>query len=148
MAGRSSRSTRWRRVSQRFYFTDVADVYAAAFHDESAMGVIAVAVYPEVQRREGPADPSQVLPKSEQRAAPSARGLRVGAGTGFGREEHSPMGVVAFSPEATAGETVYIKYEWRSSLCPQGIIFCGTVRPPRNRMWDDDDFAPPPPGRS
>ena len=27
----------------RFYFTDVADSYAAAFHDESAMGVIGVA---------------------------------------------------------------------------------------------------------
>ena len=39
----------------RFYFTDVADSYAAAFHDESAMGVIAVAVYPEVQRQD-PAD--------------------------------------------------------------------------------------------
>jgi len=31
----------------RFFFTDVADSYAAAFGDDSAMGVIAVAVYPE-----------------------------------------------------------------------------------------------------
>jgi hypothetical protein len=132
----------------RFYFTDVADSYAAAFHDESAMGVIAVAAYPEVQRREDPADLSRVLPKSEQRAAPSAKAEREGAGTGFGREEHSPVRVVAFNPEATAAEKVYIKYEWRSTLCRQEIISCGKVRPPRNRMWDDDDFAPPPPGRS
>ena len=31
----------------RFYFTDVPDSYAAAFGDESAMGVIAVAAFPE-----------------------------------------------------------------------------------------------------
>jgi hypothetical protein len=48
----------------RFYFTDVADSYAAVFHDESAVGVIAIAVYPEVPRREEPADLSQVLPES------------------------------------------------------------------------------------
>ena len=54
----------------RFYFTDVADSYAAAFGDESAMGVIAVAVYPEVRRREEPADLSQELFRSDRRAAP------------------------------------------------------------------------------
>ncbi len=132
----------------RFYFTDVADSNAAAFHDESAMGVIAVAVYPEAPRREEPADLSQVLPKSERRAAPSAKAEGESAGTGFGREEHSPVWVVAFDPEGTAAEKVYIKYEWRSTLCRQGIVACGKIRPPRNRMWEDDDFAPPPPGRS
>ncbi len=132
----------------RFYFTDVADSYAAAFHDESAMGVIAVAVYPEVPRREPPADLSRVLPKSEQRAAPSAKPEGESAGTGFGREEHSPARLVAFEPEATAAQKVFIKYEWRSTLCRVGIISCGKIRPPRNRLWDDDGFAPPPPGRS
>lgn len=132
----------------RFYFTDVADSYAAAFHDESAMGVIAVAVYPEVQRREEPKDLSQALPKSDQRAAPSARPEGESAGTGFGRQEYSPVRVVAFEPEGMAADKIYIKYEWRSTLCRQGIIPCGSVKPPRNRMWDDDDFAPPPPGRS
>src|SRR5512136_798295 len=38
----------------RFYFTDVPDSYASAFGDESAMGVIAVALYPEVRRCEPP----------------------------------------------------------------------------------------------
>lgn len=43
----------WRSTNDsvnRFYFTDVPDSYAAAFGDESAMGVISVAAYPEVQR--------------------------------------------------------------------------------------------------
>ena len=142
--------TGWRTsldTINRFYFTEVADSYAAAFHDESALGVIAVAVYPEVQRREEPADLSQALPKSDQRAAPSAKAEGESAGTGFGRAEHSRARVVAFEPEATAAQKVYIKYEWRSALCRQGIIPCGRVSPPRNRLWDDD-FAPPPPGRS
>jgi hypothetical protein len=132
----------------RFYFTDVADSYAAAFHDESAMGVIAVAVYQEVQRRHTPADLSRDLLKSEQRAAPSARAEGESTGTGFGREEHSLARLVAFEPEGTPVENVYIKYEWRSTLCRQGIIRCGEVKPSRNRMWDDVDFAAPPPGRS
>jgi len=132
----------------RFYFTDVADSYAAAFHDESAMGVIAVAVYPEVRRREEPADLSQAAPRAAQRDAPSAKSEAESAGTGFGGREHSPARVVAFEPEAAAAEKVYIKYEWRSTLCRQGIVRCETSRPPRNRLWDDGDFATPPPGRS
>jgi hypothetical protein len=39
----------------RFYFTDVPDSYAAAFGDESAMGIISVAAYPEVLRYQPPA---------------------------------------------------------------------------------------------
>ena len=132
----------------RFYFTEVADSYAAAFQDESAMGVIAVAVYPEVQRRPESLDLSQALPRSDQRAAPSAKSEREGAGTGFGKGEHSRAVVVAFEPEGMAAEKIYIKYEWRSTLCRQEIIRCGSVRPPRNRLWDDGDFAPPPPRRS
>jgi hypothetical protein len=131
----------------RFYFTDVADSYATAFHDESAMGVIAVAVYPEVQRQD-PADLSRSSMGSARRDAPSAKSEAESAGTGFGGREHSPARVVAFEPEAAAAEKVYIKYEWRSTLCRQGIVRCDTSRPPRNRLWDDDGFAPPPPGRS
>ena len=132
----------------RFYFTDVADSYAAAFGDESAMGVIAVAVYPEVRRREEPADLSQELFRSDRRAAPSAKAEGERAGTGFGRGESSPARVVAFEPEATAAEKVYIKYEWRSTLCPQRVVRCRDIKPSRNRLWNDGEFAPPPPGRS
>jgi hypothetical protein len=131
----------------RFYFTDVADSYAAAFRDESAMGVIAVAVYPEVQRREEPADLSQEFSRSDRRAAPSAKAEGKSAGTGFGREEYSPAQVVVFEPEAAAAEKIYIKYEWRSTLCRQQIVRCREIKPSRNRLWDDGEFAPPPPGR-
>jgi hypothetical protein len=130
----------------RFYFTDAADSYAAAFHDESAMGVIAVAVYPEVPRREEPAGLSSLPPRAAQRDA-SAKSEAESAGTGFGRQEHSPARVVVFDPESVAAEKVLIKYEWRSTLCRQGIVRCEFSRP-RNRLWDDGDFAPPPPGRS
>jgi hypothetical protein len=131
----------------RFYFTDVADSYAAAFHDESAMGVIAVAVYPEVKRPD-PADLSGSSMGPARREAPAAKSEGESAGTGYGRQEHSPARVVAFDPENAAAEKVYIKYEWRSTLCRRGILQCGAARPPRNRLWDDDGFAPPPPGRS
>lgn len=131
----------------RFYFTDAADSYAAAFHDESAMGIIAVAVYPEVQRQE-PAGPFRSSDSATRREAPSAKSAEESAGTGFGRQEHSPARLVAFDPESRPAEKVLIKYEWRSTLCRQGIVQCGTARPPRNRLWDDGGFAPPPPGRS
>ncbi len=131
----------------RFYFADAADSYAAAFHDESAMGVIAVAVYPEAQRREEPAELSPSPPRAAQRDA-AAKAEMGTAGTGYGRQEHSPARVVAFEPESVAAEKVLIKYEWRSTLCGQGIVRCEPSRTPRNRLWDDGDFAPPPPGRS
>lgn len=131
----------------RFYFTDAADSYAAAFHDESAMGVIAVAAYPEVPRREAPAELAPAPPSAAQRdgATKSETGA---AGTGYGRQEHSPARLVAFEPESVAAEKVLFKYEWRATLCRQGILRCEPVRPLRNRLWDDGDFAPPPPGRS
>ena len=43
-------------------------------------------------------------------------------------------------------ETLYLKYEWRSTLCKLGVIEC--VRQPRrppNRFWDSGGYAPPPP---
>jgi hypothetical protein len=131
----------------RFYFTEVADSYAAAFRDESAMGVIAVAVYPEVQRQNA-ADLSRPSVGSARQDAPAAKSEAESAGTGFGRQERSQAQMVAFDPESVAAEKVYIKYEWRSTLCRQGIVRCEPRRPPRNRLWDDGDFAPPPPGRS
>jgi hypothetical protein len=140
----------------RFYFTDVPDTYAAAFGDTSAMGVIAVAVYPEVQRVKRPPDlstaPSSPRPQAdarEEKAAPSARGkASQSAGTGWGREEYSPSRQVSFEHERRAVETVLIKYEWRETLCRMGVISCGqTVGRNHNRLWDDYGYAPPPPVR-
>ncbi len=156
----------------RFYFTDVPDSYAAAFGDESAMGIISVAAYPERRRcvpQPAPLDSRTYGGKSESgntadRAAqaPVAAGSKAvkrkgggaeqaleGAGTGYGREEYSPVETVAFEAERRAVETIHFKYEWRSTLCRLGIVSC--ERPPRrppNRLWDNGGFAPPPPGRS
>jgi hypothetical protein len=160
----------------RFYFTDVPDSYAAAFGDESAMGVITVTAYREVRRYEPPPAPmSQSAPSydlgsrgssladsgvaAEAPAAPSARETHKksakaeraleGAGTGYGREQYSPVETVAFEPESRAAETIHFKYEWRATLCRLGVVSCDLPphRPP-NRLWDNGGYAPPPPGRS
>jgi hypothetical protein len=158
----------------RFYFTDVPDSYTSAFGDESAMGVIAVAMFPEVQR----CNPPRLLPQTsgpcprvyEEKAAGAASkeksaAHRAGAsdtakdqsagsskqtlesaGTGYGQEEYSPSRVVAFEPEKRAVETIYLKYEWRSTLCKLGVVLCNNLsqRPP-NRLWNSKGYAPPPP---
>lgn len=145
----------WRTGSDRvnrFYFTDAGDSYAAAFGDGSAMGVIAVAVYPEAERYAAPAPQGELSRERPSAAAPQAKGAPAdrameSAGTGYGREEYSPSRVVAFEPEAQAVETILIKYEWRATLCRMGITWCGTPLRPKNRLWDDGDYVPPPPRR-
>ena len=139
----------------RFYFTDAPDSYAAAFGDESAMGVIAVTVHPEIERVVSPAPPAEHSREKAGAASPQAslakrapadRSME-SAGTGYGREEYSPSRVVAFEPEARAVETILVKYEWRSTLCRMGIVSCAPPWPPKNRLWDEGGYAPPPPRR-
>jgi len=140
----------------RFYFTDVPDSYAAAFGDESAMGVIAVAAYPEIQRYEPPMnysylsrDKKMKAEASDRAAAPSAKGQSQAlesAGTGYGHEEYSPSYRVEFEPETRAVESILIKYEWRKTLSRMNIINCGrTYEHSQNRIWENDGYAPPPP---
>lgn len=147
----------WRASDERinrFYFSAVPASYAAAFGDTSAMGVISVAVYPEVQRYQSlpqlqsrwipsgerdhvgrgaaaadraesaPAAPAPSGESSSRRAARSARKSADNAGTGYGHEEYSPVEIVAFEAEKTAVETIHFKYEWQSTLCKLGITGC------------------------
>jgi hypothetical protein len=147
----------WRTAQDkinRFYFTDVPDSYAAAFGDQSAMGVIAVVAYPEIQRYQPPLDHSFSAPEKreaakDKAAAPSVQSrAQESAGTGYGREEYSPSYRVAFDPENIAVESILIKYEWRKTLCDLQIINCGRLQGySHNRIWDNDGFAPPPPCR-
>ncbi len=66
--------------------------------------------------------------------------------TGYGRGEYSPSQIVAFEPEKRALETIYLKYEWRSTLCRLGVVECtNPSRRPPNRFWDSGGYAPPPP---
>jgi hypothetical protein len=37
-----------------------------------------------------------------------------------------------------------LKYEWRETLCRKGILSCGEKT--GNRLWDNDGYAPYPPG--
>jgi hypothetical protein len=148
----------------RFYFTTVDDSYAAAFKDESAMGVIAVAAFAElppptpvatIHRPRGESEPRkcEAAPAPAARSAAGSLSARDAAvmeqksqpGTGYGQEEYSPSHTVAFSPEASPREKTFIKYEWRETLCRLGVI-PSEPRRPANRLWDGD-FAPPPPNR-
>ena len=136
----------------RFYFTDEADSYSVrTFGDTSAMGVIAVAVYREKQRpqplleqkREGAAAPA--APSSKKAPQSTDRALaRESAGTGFGDAQYSPVVTVQFEPERDPVQKTLIKYEWREVLCRKGILSCG--RELGNRLWDEDGYAPYPPG--
>lgn len=135
----------------RFYFTGSADSYSArTFSDTSAMGVIAVAVFREKdrpsmlyeqERSSGRTTGVPAAPRSEARKAE-----KDAAGTGFGREHHSPVVKVKFEPESLPVEKILVKYEWRDELCRKGIIRCRHEA--RNRLWDNDEYAPYPPGYS
>jgi len=164
----------WRTAQDRinrFYFTEAPNSYAAAFGDESAMGVIAIAVYPEIrpcpppisrylpslgknresksaEAEHGPSDaastPSLSSKSMKDQAAPIQTDER--AGTGYGREEYSPSRVIVFEPERRAVDRIYLKYEWRSTLCRLGVVACGRMpHPAPNRLWNDYGYAPPPP---
>ncbi len=144
----------WRTTDSevhRFYFTDPADSYTVrTFADSSAMGVIAVAVFREKNR------PQPVLEQKRKEAtpaAPSSSGAGrsqekaladESAGTGFGDAQYSPVIRVEFEPEHIPVQKMLVKYEWRETLCKKGILQCGRDR--ENRLWDQNGYAPYPPG--
>lgn len=135
----------------RFYFTNIADSYAMkTFNDSTAMGVIAVAVYrernrPEAYYNQKDKEIGRVAPLNESLSRSKGRGYTDDrAGTGFGEEQYSPVINVSFDPEDTPIQKTLIKYEWHEILCQKGIIECR--HDPENRLWDEDDYAPYPPG--
>ena len=155
----------WRSAQDtinRFYFTNVPDSYAAAFGDESAMGVIAVVAYPEKRRfwlhkdrifsAPWKRDRSEAEGKFESRskaAAPSAQSEAMdSAGTGYGREEYSPSYRVSFNPETACGHVaapeVRRHVDPRSLRQPGGVIELDRVAeigPVANRLpVTADDF--------
>ena len=148
----------------RFFFTDSAGSYAAAFGDESAMGLISVATFAEVRRWQSPqpscgtwdreaarddaptsksaaGSGSAPAPRAEKKAPRGSEESR--AGTGYGPETYSPSYTVAFEAENSPLEKTFIKYEWREALVRLGILR-RAPEPPRNRLWDQG-YAPPPP---
>jgi hypothetical protein len=137
----------------RFYFTDTKDSYAMrTFDDSSAMGVIAVAAFREKERPQVYFDRQMSREKAAPGAPMAPSEKRSGgfesnsAGTGFGDERYSPVVKVEFEPEAVPFEKMLVKYEWRETLCKKGLLNC---RPEaKNRLWDESDYAPYPPGYS
>jgi hypothetical protein len=136
----------------RFYFTDVADSYSVkTFTDSSALGVIAMAVYREKEqprplleeKREGQAAPAAPSAGAATKSAERAL-AKESAGTGFGDAQYSPVITVQFEPERSPVQKTLVKYEWRDVLCRKGILSCG--RETGNRLWDENGYAPYPPG--
>lgn len=148
-----------------FFFTEWQNSYAEAFGDRSARGVIAVAAYREKQRYLPKL--SIVPPAKEEQGArgrpPSAPAASADAsasgelarsnvqkkdaepGTGFGDQRYEPVTRVEFESESRASARVFLKYEWRETLCRKNVIDCGE----QNRFWNDDlAFAPVPPPRN
>ncbi len=144
----------------RFYFTDIEDSYAHAFGDDSAMGVIAVAVYEEklpfFTKREkiinpNPQASSPSRSNDSTSSNESAGADQAEAGTGFGEHQTSHVRRVHFNPKRKAVMKSFYKYEWRETLCNKRFIECGSDYHEReNRFWPRDDYevgyAPYPPG--
>jgi hypothetical protein len=131
--------------TNRFYFTEAANSYAAAWGDTSAMGVIAMAVYAERPR-------PQILNKEDEAGSlfggyKSKAPASSAAGTGFGESTYSPSITVAFEPNPEPLEKLFFKYEWREPLCRKGILreCADDKNNNNNRLWQDEGFAPPPP---
>ncbi len=111
------------------------------------MGVIAVAVYrektrpvPEMNLREN----SPAAPQADRAGNAASKAEREeSAGTGFGDAQYSPTFQVAFEPEIVPFQKTLIKYEWRDTLCKKGFLRC---QERGNRLWDDGQYAPFPPG--
>ena len=94
----SSEFSGWRSSSDRinrFYFTDVPDSYAAAFGDESAMGVISVTAYTEVRRYQPP-------PRIQSQAAPSWQRDMAGKSAGSADRSDSAAAGAPAAPSSSA----------------------------------------------
>ena len=143
----------WRTSAEevrRFFFTNVDESYASRIGDESAMGVIAAAVYKgrrgvfrARQRQAGEGAPAPAASEAQDSAETRAE-RSTQAGTGFGESHYSRAVRVAFSPARRAAERSFFKYEWTEQLCARGIKSCE----PANRFWPEpwQGFVPFPPG--
>jgi hypothetical protein len=107
----------WRKDLSRtaaFYFTALADSYAARTGRPDNVGVIGVAVFRKKQHEIGSADAAR------GRAAESAKPQM---GTGHGRQEHSPARFVSFERASYApAQVLALYYDSHANLVARGII--------------------------
>ncbi len=151
----------WRTSNKdihRFYFTDLDNSYAHAFGDDSAMGVITVAVFEENITKPSLYDKKESLKSKAPSAAnrsfesdsATADHVESEAGTGFGKHANSHSYRVYFNPKRAAQAKYFYKYEWREVLCKKQIIHCSHYKNKgSNRFWPHDEvevgYAPYPP---
>lgn len=133
-----------RNQINRFYFTGMNDSYATHWGDQTAMGVVAIAVFNERNQ--------QTYGKGKRGNGPAGekRGRKFGKfysqeeapGTGFGEGEWSPSREVRFAAQKRPAHKTFIKYEWRKTLCRMGVVQCGPKYTQReqnhNRFWPHD----------
>jgi len=121
----------WRKSlseTAAFYFTALADSYAARTGRPENVGVIGVAIF---RRKQEPQPLGQIAPSSRARneagAADAASAPRAAEekqlGTGHGRHEASYARYVAFQRASLApAETITIYYDSRANLVARGVI--------------------------
>lgn len=152
--------TGWRKSLSRtaaFYFTTIADSYAARTGRPTNVGVIGVALY---RRRAGPVydapPPASIAPQSsgtdergradgaaqapmraQEKSLDSALGSSPAdrLGTGYGRNESSPARHTYFErASSTPEEVVTIYYDSRANLVARGVI--------RESQWREPQAFP------
>jgi hypothetical protein len=121
----------WRKnlsETAAFYFTTLADSYAARTGRPDNVGVIGVALF---RRKQDPQPMEQIAPSSRARneagAADAASAPRSAEekqiGTGHGRHETSYARYVAFQRASLApAETLTVYYDSRANLVARGVI--------------------------
>lgn len=139
----------WRKSlaqTAAFYFTDLADSYAARTGRPDHVGVVGVAVFrkkhappPVAIARESDsfpgraagdkaagkrsASPAEAAPRSDAPRARREMESDSRLGTGHGRREHSQARYVAFERASTRpAEVVQLRYDSRSNLVARGVI--------------------------
>jgi hypothetical protein len=131
----------WRRSLHQtaaFYFTSLADAYAARTGRPDNVGVIGVALF---RKRHTPA------PSPIGRAEPLSRDRAAEAriGTGHGRHESSPAHYVGFErASSTPAQVITLYYDSRANLVARGVIRDAVPVAPHPRPFPG--FVPDPAG--
>jgi hypothetical protein len=142
----------WRKDLSRtaaFYFTTLADSYAARTGRPDHVGAIGIALFR--RRAPEPAPQSQIAPSAKSERSDAALGMRERAaaaaplGTGHGRSEASHARRVGFERATREpAETVVIYYDSYRNLLARGII-APQVPPRRPSPNPFPGFVPDPP---
>lgn len=121
----------WRKSLNQvaaFYFTDLADSYAARTGRPDHAGVIGVALFrrraeapAELQEHEFRSGAGAASDSAARSAAPAAAEKKIG--TGHGRQQHAPARLVEFERDSDVPvEVIAIRYDTHENLLARGVI--------------------------